>query len=52
MLIGISADTALIATLLYRLVSFWLPIPVGASAWAGWHIHRTTRPDPTGAAGV
>jgi uncharacterized protein (TIRG00374 family) len=42
-LIGVSADTALIATLLYRLVSFWLPIPVGASAWAGWHIHRTTR---------
>jgi uncharacterized protein (TIRG00374 family) len=51
-LIGVSADTALIATLLYRLVSFWLPIPVGASAWAGWHIHRTTRPDPTGAAGL
>ena len=51
-LIGISADTALIATLMYRLVSFWLPIPVGASAWAGWHIHRTTRPDPTGAAGL
>jgi uncharacterized membrane protein YbhN (UPF0104 family) len=25
-----------IATLLYRLVSFWLPIPVGALAWAGW----------------
>jgi uncharacterized protein (TIRG00374 family) len=50
-LIGISADTALIATLMYRLVSFWLPIPVGASAWAGWHIHRSTRPDPTGAAG-
>ena len=48
-LIGISADTALIATLMYRLVSFWLPIPVGASAWAGWHIHRSTRPDPTGA---
>ena len=43
-LIGVSADTALIATLLYRLVSFWLPIPVGASAWAGWHLHRTTRP--------
>ncbi len=51
-LIGISADTALIATLMYRLVSFWLPIPVGASAWAGWHIHRTTRPDPTEAAGL
>ncbi|HEX5861684.1 MAG TPA: lysylphosphatidylglycerol synthase transmembrane domain-containing protein [Nocardioides sp.] len=51
-LIGISADTALIATLLYRLVSFWLPIPVGASAWAGWHLHRTARQGPRGAAGV
>jgi len=51
-LIGISADTALIATLLYRLVSFWLPIPVGASAWAGWHIHRTTRNGQTDAAGA
>jgi uncharacterized protein (TIRG00374 family) len=39
-LIGISADTALIGTLLYRLVSFWLPIRVGALAWAGWRIHR------------
>jgi uncharacterized protein (TIRG00374 family) len=38
-LIGISADTALIGTLLYRLVSFWLPIPVGVLAWAGWRIH-------------
>jgi len=39
-LIGVSADTALIGTLLYRLVSFWLPIPVGLLAWAGWRIHR------------
>jgi len=38
--IGISPDTALIGTLLYRLVSFWLPIPVGLLAWAGWRIHR------------
>lgn len=51
-LIGVSADTALIATLLYRLVSFWLPIPVGAFAWAGWHIHRTTRNGQTDAAGA
>jgi uncharacterized protein (TIRG00374 family) len=50
-LIGISADTALIATLLYRLVSFWLPIPVGASAWAGWHLHRSAGPGPRGATG-
>ena len=45
-LIGISADTALIGTLLYRLVSFWLPIPVGAFAWAGWRIHLHVT-DPT-----
>lgn len=38
-LIGVSADTALIGTLLYRLVSFWLPIPVGLLAWTGWRIH-------------
>ncbi|MFG1624587.1 YbhN family protein [Kribbella sp. NPDC049227] len=43
--IGISADTALIGTLLYRLISFWLPIPVGLLAWAGWRIHlHVTRP--------
>jgi uncharacterized protein (TIRG00374 family) len=46
--IGIPADTALIGTLLYRLVSFWLPIPVGLLAWAGWRIHRhVTNPSRT-----
>jgi putative heme transporter len=39
-LIGIPADTAIIGTLLYRLFSFWLPIPIGAFAWAGWRISR------------
>jgi len=39
-LVGVPADTALIGTLLYRLFSFWLPIPVGVLAWAGW---RTVR---------
>lgn len=40
--IGVGAGAAAIGTLLYRLVSFWLPIPVGALAWAGWRIrlHR------------
>jgi uncharacterized protein (TIRG00374 family) len=37
--IGVSADTAVVGTLLYRLVSYWLPIPVGALAWAGWRLH-------------
>ena len=39
-LIGVPADTAVISTLLYRLFSFWLPIPLGAFAWAGWRISR------------
>jgi uncharacterized protein (TIRG00374 family) len=42
-LIGIGAGTAAIGTLLYRLVSFWLPIPVGALAWAGWRIGLSKR---------
>ncbi len=37
-LIGVGADTAVVGTLLYRLVSFWLPIPIGALAWAGWRL--------------
>jgi hypothetical protein len=31
---------ALLATLVYRLVSFWLPIPAGATAYA---LSRRTR---------
>jgi uncharacterized protein (TIRG00374 family) len=45
--IGVPVDVAVVATLLYRLVSFWLPIPVGVLAWAGWRFH-TRRADPTG----
>ena len=41
-------------TLLYRLASYWLPIPLGALAWAAWQfrhrlpdeVHRV--PDPDG----
>lgn len=44
-LAGVSADQAVLATLLFRLVSFWLPIPVGAFAWAGWRL-RVRSPDP------
>jgi uncharacterized protein (TIRG00374 family) len=32
-LAGVSAGDAAVATLAYRLVSFWLPLPVGAIAW-------------------
>lgn len=39
-LVGVPADTALIGVLLYRLFSFWLPIPLGALAWAGWRTHH------------
>jgi uncharacterized protein (TIRG00374 family) len=35
---GIGAQKALAATLLFRLVSFWLPLPVGAVA--GWWFRR------------
>jgi uncharacterized membrane protein YbhN (UPF0104 family) len=35
---GVGADQAVAATLLYRLVSFWLPLPVGAVA--GWWFRR------------
>jgi uncharacterized protein (TIRG00374 family) len=44
--IGVPADISVISTLLYRLVSFWLPIPIGVLAWAGWRIHlgRTASP--------
>ena len=34
-LIGVTADQAVLGTLLYRLIAFWLPIPLGALAWAG-----------------
>jgi len=37
-LAGVPADQAIVGTLLYRLASFWAPIPVGAIAWAGWRV--------------
>ena len=47
LLSGVSADQAVVGTLLYRLASYWLPIPLGALAWAGWHVHRRLDlPDP------
>jgi uncharacterized protein (TIRG00374 family) len=35
-LAGVSAPDAAIATLTYRLVSYWLPLPVGALAYMGY----------------
>lgn len=43
-LAGVGADTAVVATLLYRLASFWMPIPLGALAWAVWTTHRRIGP--------
>ena len=37
-LAGVDADSAVVGTLLYRLFSFWLPIPLGMLAWAGWRL--------------
>ena len=37
-LAGAPTDQALTATLLYRLASYWLPIPIGMLAWAGWRV--------------
>jgi len=45
-LIGVPTDTAVISTLLYRLFSFWLPIPLGAFAWGGWRFSRRSAPAP------
>ncbi len=38
-LAGVAAAPAALATLAYRLVSYWLPLPVGLVAWL-WHRHR------------
>jgi uncharacterized protein (TIRG00374 family) len=43
-LAGVSTDQALVGTLLYRLASFWVPIPLGALAWGGWWAGRRARP--------
>jgi hypothetical protein len=39
-LAGIPTDQAVVGTLLYRLASFWAPIPLGAVAWAWWRVRR------------
>jgi len=44
-LAGVDSDQAVLATLLYRLFSFWLPIPLGALAWAGWRFTAGQRSD-------
>jgi uncharacterized protein (TIRG00374 family) len=41
-LAGVAAAPAALATLAYRLASYWLPLPVGLAAWA-WHRRRYGR---------
>jgi uncharacterized protein (TIRG00374 family) len=49
-LAGVDTNAAVLAVLLYRTFQFWLPIPIGALAWAGWHLHDRhtsgTAPEP------
>ena len=37
-LAGVSSGAAVLGTLLYRTFQFWLPIPIGVLAWAGWRL--------------
>jgi uncharacterized protein (TIRG00374 family) len=39
-LAGADTGQAVVGILLYRLASFWLPIPLGALAWGGWRVAR------------
>ena len=49
-LAGVAGDDAVLATLAYRLLSFWLPIPVGGIAYVVFR-HRFRGPiEPTAAA--
>jgi uncharacterized membrane protein YbhN (UPF0104 family) len=38
----VPANEALVGTLLYRLTSYWLPLPVGLLAYALWHNRAET----------
>jgi uncharacterized protein (TIRG00374 family) len=48
-LAGVNTDQAVVGTLLYRLASYWLPIPIGALAWAGWRLFPLRRTEETSA---
>jgi uncharacterized protein (TIRG00374 family) len=39
-LAGADAELAVAGTLLYRLASYWLPIPLGGVAWASWRVRQ------------
>ena len=51
-LAGVPAQEALTATLLYRLVSYWLPLPVGGIVYVVFRLrYDRLRGSPTGSAG-
>jgi uncharacterized protein (TIRG00374 family) len=50
-LAGVPAGAAAIATLAYRLASYWLPLPAGAVAWIV-HRRRFGSADELAAAGA
>jgi len=45
-LAGVAAAPAALAVLAYRLVAYWLPLPIGLIAWV-WHRHRYGTTDVT-----
>lgn len=49
-LAGVGAADAAVATLAYRLVSFWLPLPIGALAWWVARRHYGSADSPASAA--
>jgi uncharacterized protein (TIRG00374 family) len=40
---GVPRDVALLGVISYRLVNFWLPIPLGAAAYLSLHLQPETR---------
>jgi hypothetical protein len=46
-LAGVAASAALAATLLYRIVSFWLPLPAAGVAYALFHRREMRRAQQT-----
>ncbi len=43
---GVPQDRAILAVLAYRLVNFWIPIPVGGAAYASLQWRRSAAPTP------
>jgi uncharacterized protein (TIRG00374 family) len=51
-LAGVSAGTAAVATLAYRLLGFWLPLPIGLGAYVVARRRLTGRAAQTGESGT